>query len=426
MGKLISISIIFMISLFTCQESNLSSNENRTELEQKYNGSLIDLINFFDEFAYASESGVYLSEISNRGKVLSNKVFNVALSRLIYGLSFGSSIDEKYLEKAEKSSQFQLKHLTGKDSIGNYFISYYDIKAKQADSSNTFDIWQQAYGLCGLTELYRNNNDKTLLNKIHEYHDGFVNRFHDKTHGGFYGNYETKFGQISGSKSLQSLMYPITAYMENLWRTDVKNRSKYEVHLKENLEILAKNCWNKELGWVNIKLDDKWNPCQHESVESPCFNVAPGHNFQLASLLLRTKDWPFLTQIEKLKYKNLGLEILNATLKKSAIPDKKLSQGFYSEVNPMNDSILDNRKTWWQHCEALLSLSLAGEIYNEEIIELEQFYFNSFPDKVNGGEFFFLDSINRPQTDIPKGSIGKSIYHTSEMIKFLNNESAHN
>ena len=422
MRYLFLIATTFLLTTFACKESAPSSKGNGVDLGGKYDDHLKTLISFFDQFAYSPESGVYLSEISNTGEVLSNKVFNVALSRLIYGLSYASAIQKDYLEKAEQSSQFQLKYLTGKDSIGSYFISFYDIEAKQADSSNTFDIWQQAYGLCGLTELYQNNKDATLLASIHEYHDGFINRFHDKEHGGFYGEFKRQEGQIAGSKSLQCLMYPITAYMENLWQVDVANRSKYESHLKENLEIISKNCWNKELGWVTIKLDDQWNPCQHESTEAPCFTVVPGHNFQLASLFLRTKDWPFLTEEEKAKYKSLGMEILSTTLKKPVIPNRKLSQGFFSEVNPTNDSILDNRKTWWQHCEALLSLSLAGETYNEEILQLEEFYFNHFTDTINGGEYFFLDSNNVPQTETPKGSIGKSIYHTTEMIKFLENK----
>lgn len=415
------ILVLLIVTFLSCNESNNSSEKSKTDLEDSHNNDLIGLISFFDKYAYSPESGVYLSEISNDGEILSSKVFNVALSRLVYGLSYASSIEDSYLSKAEKSSQFQLKYLTGKDSIGDYFISFYDIEARKADSSSTFDIWQQAYGLCGLTELYRINHDKELLTKIHQYHDGFVSRFHDKVHGGFYGEFKSNLGQVSGSKSLQSLMYPITAYMENLWQTDVENRSKYEKYLKENLEIIYKNCWNKDLGWVNIKMDDNWNPCQHESRETPCFNVVPGHNFQLASLLLRTKNWPFLTQSEKGNYQSLGKEILTVTLNKPVFPNENLSQGFFSEVNPMNDSILDNRKTWWQHCEALLSLSLADQTYEEEIIQLEQFYFNHFSDRKNGGEFFFLDNNNVPQTEIPKGSIGKSLYHTTEMIKFLKN-----
>ena len=294
------------------------------------------------------------------------------------------------------------------------------MEAAKGDSATALDIWQQAYGLCGLSELYRQNHDEALLSHIHKYHDDFINRFHDKTHGGFYANYDKLNGQVSGSKTLQSLMYPLTAYMENLWRADTANRAKYESFLKENLRLAYEHAWNDELGWVNIKLDDEWKPCEHESEENPCFTVSPGHNFQFASLLLRTKDWPFLTDEERNNYNRLGLNILEKTLAKPIFPNEDLSQGFYSEVNPLNDAIIDDRKTWWQHCEALLSLSLASDIYNDEIAALEQFYFEHFPDQVNGGEFFYLDKNNDPQVDVPKGSIGKSIYHTVEMIRFLN------
>ena len=97
-----------------------------------------------------------------------------------------------------------------------------------------------------------------------------------------------------------------------------------------------------------------------------------------------------------------------------------MSQGFYSEVNPVNNEVTDKRKTWWQHCEALVAFSLADNKFKIKAKNLENFYFNTFLDNENGGEFFFVNELNIPQTDELKGSIGKSAYHTIEMIKFLN------
>ncbi len=411
------IFVLFILFL-SCNESKQTPAQLEPEANEQHKQVATKLIQFFDQNAYQPNSGVYLSEIDNQGKTLSHKVYNVALSRAIYGLAYASVFDSSYLKKAETMGQFLTDHLTARDSVGNYFASFYDLQAERADSSQSFDIWQQAYGLCGLSELYRLQPDDQLLSHLQNYHEDFVARFHDKTHGGFYGNYDSS-GQVSGSKSLQSLMYPITAYMENLWKADAANRAKYEPYLKENLAIAYEKVWNKDLNWVNIKFDDVWTACAHESAENPCFTVTPGHNFQFASLLLRTKDWDFLSEAEKNKYQALGLEILKTTLAKPIFPQQDLSQGFYSEVNPVNNAIVDDRKTWWQHCEALIALSLAGDRYVKEIATLEAFYFEHFPDKVNGGEFFYLDAQNVHQTDELKGSIGKSLYHTVEMMRFL-------
>jgi len=411
----IPLYVMIILSLFISCENSKKTIANTSNHEKE----IERLLNFFDENAYEETEGTYYSDVDNEGNVVSDKVFNVALSRLIYGLSYAKIVDIAYLEKAEKVADFQMEKLIVKDSLNTYFASFFDMKTNKADSSKYLDIWQQAYGLCGLSELYRNSPSKDLLDNIHQLHDSFVRTFHDTIKGGFYGNYANNT-QIEGSKTLQALIYPITAYMENLWSVDVENRNKYEPYLKENIQIAFNKGWNKELGWVNIKFDDNWDPCQHSSPDSICFNVTPGHNFQYASIFLRTKSWEFLTKKEQLKYQKFGIDVLDTTLEKPIFPKKDLSQGFYSEVNPVSNEVTDKRKTWWQHCEALIALSLADEKFIIKAKNLENFYFNTFLDKENGGEFFFVNELNIPQTDELKGSIGKSAYHTIEMIKFLN------
>jgi len=421
MKFLIKLFIVLSILLVSCQEQNRVTSNKIVTIDKEHERIINHILDFFNKNAYQPELEVYHSEISNTGQTISQKVYNVALSRLVYGLSYSSIINTSNLEKAEKAVDFQLANLVAEDSIGKYFISYFDTKSMSPDSSTNLDIWQQAYGLCGLSELYRNYPTEALLSTIHQLHDAFVNRFHDKVNGGFYGNYNIKTGSVSGSKSLQTLVYPITAYMENLWLADSKNKNKYEPYLKENLSIAYENAWNEKLEWVNIKFDDEWNFCEHSSDEKPCFTVSPGHNFQFASLLLRTGYWNFLTDEEQKKYRKLGTEILSKTLEKPIYSSNDLSQGFFSEVNPVTNEVIDDRKTWWQHCEALVALSLAGEKFEDKTIELKKFYFNTFMDLKHGGEFFYLDKNNNPQTEELKGNIGKSAYHTIEMIRFLDN-----
>jgi len=412
MKKIILFKLLVLSLFISCDKAN----EKNIDLK---NVEVNNLIKFFNKNAYQADLGTYYSEINNNGELVSSKVFNVALSRLIYGLSYSSNIlDTSYLHNAQKAAEFQIEKLIAEDSIGTYFLSFYDLDSNMPDNSSNLDIWQQAYGLCGLSELYRNNPNEKLLSSIHLFHDSFIKRFHDNKNGGFYGNYE-KNEQVTGSKTLQSIIYPITAYMENLWLIDVDNRNKYEPFLKENIRLAFDKGWNEDLGWVNIKFDDNWNPCQHFSADSTCFTVTPGHNFQFASVLLRTKDWDFLTEEEQLKYQKFGMNVLTTTLNKPVFPVKDLSQGFYSEVNPVSNKILDRRKTWWQHCEALIALSLAKDKFKAKSKNLEKFYFDTFPDKENGGEFFFVDENNIPQTNELKGSIGKSVYHSIEMIRYL-------
>ncbi|WP_158275647.1 AGE family epimerase/isomerase [Marinilabilia rubra] len=419
MNRFVILGVVLLVFAISCQSPGNSSMIPSEGIAKKYEKPVLNLIDFFNKNAYDPDTGVYYSEICNSGERMSPKVYNVALSRLIYGLSFASRLDQSYIEKAETACKFQLSQLTSRDSIGDYFISYFDVKASEAGSSKNLDIWQQAYGLCGLVELYRNQPSDSLLSSIHQFHDSFLTRFYDSEYGGFYGEYDLKSGQVSGSKSLQSLIYPVTSYMANLWLADTINRPKYEPYLKENLEIACQNAWNENLGWVNMTFDNDWKPFAPDSEGEQRLTVTPGHNFQFASLFLRTGTWDFLSQNERQKYKDLGTKILDITLDKPIFQGKDLSQGFYSEVSVLNDDVTDYRKTWWQHCEALIALSLANGKYKNEISELEEFYFNHFQDQDNGGEFFYLDRENHPQKKELKGSIGKSIYHTIEAVRFL-------
>lgn len=393
--------------------SSCNAQEKRDkQLSIKYSKQIENLISFFDENAYDSIQKAYYSEIDNEGKVTSKRIFNVALSRMVYGLSYTSKYYPENIKKAKNAIDFQLNNLIANDSIGMYFISNVENDIKS--NSNEIDIWQQAYGLCGLIEFYGNKPNDQLLKKIHQLNAAFVKRFKDTINGGFYGNYSFVKGQISGSKSLQSLMYPVTSYMANLWEIDTINRNKYEEILKENLQLLYQKAWNKKTGWVNVKFTDTWNVCDNSDENNPCFTVTPGHNFQLASLFLRTRDWGFLPEKDKVNYQLFGQGILKKTLSNL----KTIENGFYSEYNPITNKVIDQRKAWWQHAEAIIALSLAKGNYKKELIKLEEFYFENFQDFEYGGEYFYLTNKNTPIKTELKGSIGKSIYHTIEMIRY--------
>lgn len=405
----ITFLLLLSLTLYSC-----TSNTSNDYLYKK---TIKNSINFFNTHAYDSKLGAYYSELDNEGKLQSKKIHTVALSRLIYSLSYSSKHFPENINKAKEAASFQLKHLIGTDSVGEFFIP--NIESGTYNTPNQLDIWQQAYGLCGLSELYRNAPNKKLLKQIHQLHKAFVLRFQDQTEGGFVAIHNINKGIDTESKTLQALMYPITAYTANLWLADKENRALYEPIIKENLRLLYTVGWNTKTGWVNVKFDKNWQACNSPNKNIPCFTVSPGHNFQLAALLIRSAQWPFLTQENKNKYETLGRDILRCTLAKPIFTEGKLKNGFVRELNPHTDSILDHRKSWWQHSEALIALSLAKDEFGSEFDQLHKFFFLHFPDYENGNEYFFLDKNNKPITKEAKGSIGKSSYHTIEMIRFL-------
>ncbi|WP_161636284.1 AGE family epimerase/isomerase [Saccharicrinis fermentans] len=374
--------------------------------------SIKNSISFFDQ-AYDNERGVYLSEVDFYGSTLSSKIHTVALSRIIYGLAYSSQYFPENMNRAESCARFQLTRMLGRDSVGPYFIPEVgDGKISQPES---LDIWQQAYGLCGLTELYRSGKNDKLLTEIHHLNKAFIERFRDKENGGFYGEYNFNSGGVSGTKTIQSLMYPITAYMANLWFADKSNRIEYEGIIKEHLSIAYSKVWNDSMGWVNTKFDDKWKPMTEASEKAW---VTPGHNFQLAALMLRSSKWPFISAENQMKYEKMGTSILKETLRKDIWINDSITNGFYGGINPLTNKVLDKNCSWWQHCEALIALSLCPE-FKEEFESIKEFYFDSFVDVKNGGEIANIDLEGKPIIE-PKGQKGKSVYHHIEMLRMLN------
>lgn len=386
---------------------------------------MTSLIGFFNANAFNSRSGAYYSEIDNRGEVVSDKVYTVALSRMIYGLAYSSPTNPENLLKAQAAAQFQLNHMLGKDEHGSYFLSWVNVPNNNSlnsndvtkDESQQLDVWQQAYGLNGLVELYRQTKNEQLLFTIRKLHKAFVKRFRDPINLGFVGAYEIGRGQASQSKSIQSLMYPVTAYMANLWIADVEYRREYEILLKEHITLLSDIGWNEDLHWINVKFDEHWQPCE-STQDSICSSVSPGHNFQLAALFLRASQWSFIPAQKRAILQEKGQRIIEATIAKPIYGESGIAQGFAGGFNPLTNQPSDIRKAWWQHCEAIIALSLQDEYHNERDALLA-FFFAHFSDKEYGGEFFFLDEHNQPVTSELKGSIGKSVYHTVEMIRFL-------
>ena len=207
--------------------------------------------------------------------------------------------------------------------------------------------------------------------------------------------------------------------MANLWLADTDNRHKYEPIINAHLKILSQIAWNKDTHWVNLNFDDSWQVCVSENAEKLCFMVSPGYNFQLASLFLRTSNWDFISKKDKVVYQQLGVEILDETFKKNIFHQNNIGSGFYSLINPINNQVADDRKAWWQHCEAIIALSMCPKKYARELAQLKHYFFSNFSDSKNKGEYFNLTKDNIPITSELKGAKGKSLYHTIEMIRFL-------
>ena len=413
--------IVVSQALVACSTPNTSANTAQNFADHdRINRHLRNMkgsIDFIKKHAYSAEERTFYSDIDNYGNITSNKVYLVSLSRTIYALAYSSTYFPENLALAKQAAQFLKQRLIHHAEGETYFITEFDVTntlATNINNTTQLDIWQQAYGLVGLVELYRHWPNPELLATIEQMHNAFIKRFSDRKHGGFYGNVHLVNGADISSKTLQSTIYPVTAYMNNLWLAS-PTPNKYESTLAQQAEFAFQYLWNAEKGWVNVKLQANWNTCKNSRGES--FSVAPGHNFQLAWLLMNTQNWRFLAPEQREKYTQLGKHIVTTTLAKP-IWDGAVNKGFFAAYNPANSERLSDEKTWWQHSEALIALSFY-ERDGPELRALLDFFENHFIDHVNGGEFFHIDNNNQPITTHAKSSLGKSAYHTVEMYRYL-------
>jgi len=378
-------------------------------------------IDFFDLHARDGISGTYLSEIRDDGSPASHKVHVLALSRMIYALSFTSAQLPENLDKARQAAAWLLSTMIGHDSYGPYFIATVDLD-QPLEPEDTLRIWEQSYGLCGLVELFRVTRDEALLHQIHGLYNALVARFMDPGPlGGFCTDYSLEQGLQLDTKSYASTVYPLTAFLINLWEADPSQHLSYERVLARIMDIVFKHFWNEELGWVNETFSADWNP-RIDAEGRPTFNANTGHDFQTAWLLLRASRWAFLTTTSRDAMRKLGFHILDTTLSKPIWGEARA--GFYREMDPVTNTPTTYCKDGWQHGEALPTLALANRMtnrprYAEALHNLAAFYLETFFDTEQGGEFFSVDRENQPIRSEWKGSKGKSSYHVAETARFM-------
>lgn len=391
-----------------------------SQVDKKYAPLIEANLSFLIKHGWDQKQGVFYSELDNQGERVSNKIHTVALGRMIYALAYSSQFDARYLPMAKRAAEFQVKHLIANESgVGPYFIPTIENGKTQPQAS--LDIWQQTYGLTGLVELYRHTQDEQLLTLIHSLHKSYVKRFQDTDKKGFFARYDFSHSSEPRGKTLQSVMYPISGYLANLWATDRQHATLYETILAEHAQLAYDKLWSEDLGWPNMTFDENWTLCGGQKT-SPCSDVLPGHSFQLALTLFRAAKWSFIDKDNRDKYHGLAQKIIKAVTNKP-IWDSETSKGFFSLFDPQTNAVKSKRKSWWQHHEAMAALAFAGKDYSHLVEKIEGYYRQAFVDKEYGGEYFFINEDGQPDMTEQKGSKGKSSFHLVEMARLASEAS---
>ncbi len=386
-------------------------------------------VDFFNQHAWDEASGSYASEIGVDGSRKSETRHLIALSRMVYGLAHGSAVDAAYLDRARRGAKFIIEKMTRRDALGTYFVSAVDAQGNVVTDKPVLVVNEQAYGLNGLVALYRVTKDPELLARIREIYASFHRRFHDAELGGFYDGFELATGTPVRTKSYNSTVYVATSFLLELASADTERRPAYEAVVRELADLVAAKFPDPRTGWIVENFTRGWTPDWRDWQKQGESTIGiVGHNFQAAWFLMRAAEAADPTSAAS--YRNVARTLLTSMLDKGAVDWER--GGFFDAFKrESSEPMWNTNKAWWQQAEAILALTLAektGVLTTEKAALARrkglEFYFGHFVDYRRGGEFDTVDKDGNPTPDAVKGSLGKSVYHTVELARYMREYSA--
>lgn len=417
----------------------LAQAETNWRDPQLWRGSVVHSIEFFNQKAYDPATGSYASEIAIDGSRKSETRHLIAESRMVYGLAYGAAItgNADYLKRAREVTKFLLTKMVRRDSANlPYFLNAVDPTGRPVAEQTKLVVNEQAYGLSGLVALATVTPDAqeraALLAQIRELYKAFVFRFHDGSSvgaGGFFDGFDLQKNRPITTKSYNSTVYVATSFLLELAQLD-RNQAGYLNALTEIGDAVAQRFPDPRTGWIIENFTYDWRPDWREWQRQPQGTIGiVGHNFQAAWLLLRLSQAPWLGADRQAAYRTSAKAMLESMLNKNAV-DRK-NGGFHDVfVRETSQTMWHTNKAWWQQAEGIMALTLAQRLGVLTTTDAENvrdqavnFYFNSFIDRKNGGEFDVVTREGQPTGETQKGHLGKSTYHTVEFARFMLNYS---
>ncbi len=372
----------------------------------------------------------------------SNRQETDTISRLVYGFATAYMMtgDDRYLEAAEKGTEYLRKHMRFLDEGEGICYWYHAIDVKPdgsehkifssefGDDYDAIPAYEQIYALAGPTQTYRVTGDPRILKDIELTINLFNGCFQDKTDkGGFFShidpitlspNSET-LGHNRMKKNWNSVGDHAPAYLINLWLAT--GEEKYADFLEYTFDTIEKRFpdydhspFVQERFYEDWSHDTTWGWQQNRAVV--------GHNLKIAWNLMRMNHLK-----PKEKYVDLAEKIAQIM---PAVGSDQQRGGWLDVVEripkpgqEVHRFVWHNRKAWWQQEQAILAyLILTGSLdepeYKRLAREAAAFYNAWFLDYASGGVYFNVLANGLPYllgTERGKGSHSMSGYHSFEL-----------
>jgi mannose/cellobiose epimerase-like protein (N-acyl-D-glucosamine 2-epimerase family) len=361
------------------------------------------------------------------------------ISRLVYGFATAYLLtgDDRYLEGAEKGTEYLRDHMRFYDSDLNVVYWYHGIDvhgsreekvfaSEFGDDLNAIPAYEQIYALAGPIQTYRITGDPRILRDAEMTVDLF-DRFLDRDQGGYFSHLDPvtldprsqSLGPNRAKKNWNSVGDHAPAYLINLYLATGANR--YARMLEYTFDTIDKYFpdYNNS-PFVQEKFHEDWS---HDRTHLWQQNRAVvGHNLKIAWNLMRMYGLQ-----AKPAYERLARKIAEIM---PPVGSDRQRGGWFDVMERLKNPgeevhrfAFHDRKAWWQQEQAILAyLILAGvlgdEQYRRHACEASSFYNAFFLDHDDGAVYFNVLASGVPYlmgTERYKGSHSMSGYHSFEL-----------
>ena len=362
------------------------------------------------------------------------------ISRLVYGFASAYMLtgDDRYLEGAEKGTEYLRAHMRFYDLDENIIYWYHGIdvhgtredKVFASEFGDDFDAipaYEQIYALAGPIQTYRITGDPRILSDAELTVDLFDRFYLDTEKGGYFSHLDPitldprsdALGENKGKKNWNSVGDHAPAYLINLWLATGDER--YGKMLEYTFDTITEHFQDYSSSpFVQEKFFEDWSHDQTHMWQQNRGVV--GHNLKIAWNLMRMYG-----ETPKQEYEDFARRIAEEMPK---IGGDQQRGGWYDvmerALGPNEQRYryaFHDRKAWWQQEQGILAyLILAGVLGDDEYRRIAResaaFYNAFFLDHDDGAVFFNVLANGIPYllgTERFKGSHSMSGYHSFEL-----------
>lgn len=362
------------------------------------------------------------------------------ISRMVYGFATAYLLtgEDKYLEGAEKGTEYLRDHLRFIDHKEDIVYWYHAVDVKGGHERKIFasefgddydgiPAYEQIYALAGPTQTYRITGDASIRSDIDMTLNLFDKYFRDKVGGGYFSHIDPvtfdpraeSLGQNRAKKNWNSVGDHAPAYLINL--VLASGNPKHVEMLVDTGDTITKYFQDYDNApFVQEKFHEDWSHDEHWGWQQNRGVV--GHNLKIAWNLMRIHS--LAPKAEYVEFAKKIAEVM------PSIGGDQLRCGWYdvmerklSEGQKYHRYAWHDRKAWWQQEQGILAYLILDGIldepqYKKLARESVAFYNSFFLDHDSNGVYFNVLATGIPYlmgTERLKGSHSMSGYHSTEL-----------